>query len=90
MSEDSTFDLVICGVGGQGIVLLSNIIGRACVKADIVAKTGELHGLSQRSGTLYIHMRIGKGSLSPLIPYGEADALVSLEAGSHTVQRKTQ
>ncbi len=80
MSQESKFDLVICGVGGQGIVLLSNIIGRACAKAGIEAKTGELHGLSQRSGTLYIHMRIGGKTLSPLIPYGEADAIVSLEA----------
>ncbi|UCE75229.1 MAG: indolepyruvate oxidoreductase subunit beta [Methanomassiliicoccales archaeon] len=80
MSQDSKFDLVICGVGGQGIVLLSNIIGSACAKADLEAKTGELHGLSQRSGTIYIHMRIGGDNLSPLIPYAEADAIVSLEA----------
>ena len=80
MSQDLKFDLVICGVGGQGIVLLSNIIGRACAKADIEARTGELHGLSQRSGTIYIHMRIGEDNISPLIPYGDADAIVSLEA----------
>jgi indolepyruvate ferredoxin oxidoreductase beta subunit len=80
MSQDAKFDLVICGVGGQGIVLCSNIIGRACAKADIEARTGELHGLSQRSGTLYIHMRIGEDNISPLIPYGDADAIVSLEA----------
>jgi indolepyruvate ferredoxin oxidoreductase beta subunit len=80
MSQDSKFDLVICGVGGQGIVLLSNIIGRACAKADLEARTGELHGLSQRSGTIYIHMRIGEENISPLIPYGDAHAIVSLEA----------
>jgi indolepyruvate ferredoxin oxidoreductase beta subunit len=80
MSLDSNFDLVICGVGGQGIVLCSNIIGLGCAKADLEARTGELHGLSQRSGTLYIHMRIGKDKISPLIPYGDADAIVSLEA----------
>jgi indolepyruvate ferredoxin oxidoreductase beta subunit len=80
MNQDSNFDLVICGVGGQGIVLLSNIIGRGCAKADLEARTGELHGLSQRSGTIYIHMRIGKDNISPLIPYGDADAIVSLEA----------
>jgi indolepyruvate ferredoxin oxidoreductase beta subunit len=80
MSQDSNFDLVICGVGGQGIVLLSNIIGRACAKADLVARTGELHGLSQRSGTIYIHLRIGEDNISPLIPFGDADAIISLEA----------
>lgn len=80
MSKKEGFDLVITGVGGQGIVLLSNTIGNACAKADLNAITGELHGLSQRSGTIYIHMRIGGSNISPLIPFGEADAIVALEA----------
>jgi indolepyruvate ferredoxin oxidoreductase beta subunit len=74
------FDIVISGVGGQGTVMLSNVIGLACAKADIPARTGELHGLSQRSGTVYIHMRIGGKDISPLIPYGEADCIVAQEA----------
>jgi indolepyruvate ferredoxin oxidoreductase beta subunit len=74
------FDIVLVGVGGQGIVMLSNAIGYACANAGIPALTGELHGLSQRSGTIYIHMRIGGSDISPLIPYGEADAIISLEA----------
>lgn len=80
LSEDRGFDLVITGVGGQGVVMLSNAIGSACAEAGINAITGELHGLSQRSGTIYIHLRIGGSAKSPLIPYGEADAIVSLEA----------
>ena len=82
MSEQDNqkgFDIVLVGVGGQGIVMLSNAIGNACAKADIHALTGELHGLSQRSGTIYIHMRVGGSEISPLIPYGEADAIVALE-----------
>jgi indolepyruvate ferredoxin oxidoreductase beta subunit len=79
-NDSKSFDLVLVGVGGQGIVMLSNIIGQAAAQAGIPALTGELHGLSQRSGTIYIHMRIGGSDLSPLIPYGEADAIVSLEA----------
>jgi len=78
--EKKSFDLVFTGVGGQGIVLLSNIIGNGCARAGVEARTGELHGLSQRSGTIYIHMRIGGKNISPLIPYGEADAIVALEA----------
>jgi indolepyruvate ferredoxin oxidoreductase beta subunit len=74
------FDLVISGVGGQGTVMLSNVIGNACAKAEIPARTGELHGLSQRSGTVYIHMRIGGDDISPLIPNGEADCIVAQEA----------
>jgi indolepyruvate ferredoxin oxidoreductase beta subunit len=74
------FDIVLVGVGGQGIVMLSNAIGQAALKAGINALTGELHGLSQRSGTVYIHMRVGGDEISPLIPYGEANAIVALEA----------
>jgi indolepyruvate ferredoxin oxidoreductase beta subunit len=80
MSNEKVFDLVITGVGGQGIVMLSKVIGNGCAKAGLKAITGELHGLSQRSGTVYIHMRIGGENISPLIPYGEADAIVALEA----------
>ena len=80
MSKDSGFDIMFAGVGGQGIVMLSNIIGTACAKADLNAITGELHGLSQRSGTVFIHMRVGGDNISPLIPYGGADAIVALDA----------
>lgn len=80
MSENSGFDIMFAGVGGQGIVMLSNIIGTACAKAGLNAITGELHGLSQRSGTVFIHMRVGGDNISPLIPYGGADAIVALEA----------
>jgi indolepyruvate ferredoxin oxidoreductase beta subunit len=73
------FDIVLVGVGGQGIVMLSNAIGQAAMKAGVRALTGELHGLSQRSGTVYIHMRVGSDEISPLIPYGEGDAIVALE-----------
>ncbi|WP_455391642.1 indolepyruvate oxidoreductase subunit beta [[Eubacterium] cellulosolvens] len=78
--KEKGFDLVLVGVGGQGVVMLSNAIGEACAQAGINAITGELHGLSQRSGTVYIHMRVGGSDISPLIPYGEADAIISLEA----------
>lgn len=80
MNSRKEFDMVLVGVGGQGIVMLSNAIGNACVGAGKNAITGELHGLSQRSGSIYIHMRIGGDSISPLIPYGQADAIVALEA----------
>ncbi|MFA5772138.1 MAG: indolepyruvate oxidoreductase subunit beta [Thermoplasmata archaeon] len=75
-----SYNIFLAGVGGQGLVLLSNIIGNACAKADKKAVTGEQHGLSQRSGTVSIHLRIGEDAYSPLIPYGNADLLVSLEA----------
>jgi len=75
-----SFNLFICGVGGQGLVLLTSVIGNACVKAGTNAITGEMYGLSQRSGTVFVHMRLGDDAYSPLIDYGDADVLLSLEA----------
>jgi indolepyruvate ferredoxin oxidoreductase beta subunit len=74
------FSVYMTGVGGQGLVLLSNVIGAACADAGMRALTGEQHGLSQRSGSINVHMRIGEDIRSPLIPVGGADALLALEA----------
>jgi indolepyruvate ferredoxin oxidoreductase beta subunit len=74
------FSVYMSGVGGQGLVLLSNIMGAACAASGIRALTGEQHGLSQRSGSINIHMRIGEDIASPLIPIGGADAQLALEA----------
>ena len=69
-----------CGVGGQGLMLVSNIIGLACADYGLNIRTAETHGLAQRSGSIYTHIRIGTKVFSPLIPYGEADALLGMEA----------
>ncbi len=74
------FSVYMAGVGGQGLVLLSNVMGSACSEAGIRALTGEQHGLSQRSGSINVHMRIGEDIQSPLIPIGGADAILALEA----------
>jgi indolepyruvate ferredoxin oxidoreductase beta subunit len=74
------FSMMLAGVGGQGLVLLSNIIGTAGALSGIRVITGEQHGLSQRSGSIQVHLRIGECIRSPLIPVGSADALLSLEA----------
>lgn len=75
-----SLNIFICGVGGQGLVLLTTVIGNACVKRGTKVVTGEMYGLSQRSGAVSVHLRIGQDAFSPLIPYGEADILLSLEA----------
>ncbi len=72
-------NIILCGIGGEGLVLLSNIIGEACRLAGENVISGEMHGLAQRSGSVIVHMRIGDEVLSPLIPPGEADMIVSLE-----------
>jgi indolepyruvate ferredoxin oxidoreductase beta subunit len=75
-----SLNIFICGVGGQGLVLLTTVIGNACAKSGMKVVTGEMYGLSQRSGAVSVHLRIGEDVFSPLIPYGEADILLSLEA----------
>jgi indolepyruvate ferredoxin oxidoreductase beta subunit len=73
------FNILHCGVGGQGVVMMANIIGLACARSGLKVNSGELHGLSQRSGSVIAHQRIGQDVYSPLIPYGEADVVMALE-----------
>lgn len=75
-----SLNIFICGVGGQGLVLLTSVIGDACVKKGRKVITGEMYGLSQRSGAVSVHLRIGEEVFSPLIPYGGADILLAIEA----------
>jgi len=69
-----------CGVGGQGLMLVSNVLGLACAEVGLNIRTAEVHGLAQRSGSIYTHIRIGKQIYSSIIPYGEANVLLGLEA----------
>ncbi len=61
-------------------MLMTTVIGNACAKSGKKVITGEMYGLSQRSGAVSVHLRIGEDAFSPLIGYGEADILVALEA----------
>jgi indolepyruvate ferredoxin oxidoreductase beta subunit len=74
-----TFNILLAGVGGQGLMLLSAVIGEACVASDIKVVTQEQHGLAQRSGSISAHVRIGE-AYSPLIPLGSADQIIAMEA----------
>ncbi len=76
---EKTYNILFAGVGGQGLMLLSAVLGKAAVDAGLDVMTGETHGLAQRSGSIYVHFRIGK-PISPLIPYGSADMLIAMEA----------
>ncbi len=71
-------DIVIVGVGGQGILTSSTIIAKAAMKAGLNVITSEVHGMAQRGGSVEVHVRIGD-VLSPLIPPGNADVMISLE-----------
>ncbi len=74
-----TYNLMTSGVGGQGLMLVSNILGLTCAEFGLNIRTAETHGLAQRSGAIYTHIRIGDKVFSPLIPYGEADVLMGME-----------
>jgi indolepyruvate ferredoxin oxidoreductase beta subunit len=73
------YNILLSGVGGQGLMLLSAVIGEACTHNNLNVVTAEQHGLAQRSGAISAHIRIGD-AISPLIPYGTADMIISMEA----------
>ena len=74
----SECDIVIVGVGGQGVILISDVIGRATVMAGKPVCGAETHGMAQRGGSVINHTRIGC-SFSPMVASGGADVLVALE-----------
>jgi indolepyruvate ferredoxin oxidoreductase beta subunit len=73
------YNIFLAGVGGQGLILLSAVLGEACTANGIKIVTEEQHGLAQRSGSITAHVRIGD-AYSPMIPYGEADLIIAMEA----------
>jgi len=74
-----TFNIVIAGVGGQGLVTLNQILAEAAKAEGFDVKTSELHGLSQRGGSVETHIRFGDKIYSPLVALGEADLILGLE-----------
>jgi Pyruvate:ferredoxin oxidoreductase and related 2-oxoacid:ferredoxin oxidoreductases, gamma subunit len=73
-------DIILAGVGGQGILSIAAIIGEAALADGLNMKQAEVHGMSQRGGDVQSHLRISdKPVASDLIPMGEADIIISLE-----------
>ena len=73
-------DIVLAGVGGQGILTIATILGAATLKEGLYLKQAEVHGMSQRGGDVQSNLRISSTPIhSDLIPKGEADLIVSLE-----------
>ena len=73
-------NILLCGVGGQGTILASKILSYALVKAGYDLKMSEIHGMSQRGGSVTTQVRFGEKVNSPIIGKGSADILVSFEA----------
>jgi len=73
-------DIVLSGVGGQGILSIAAVIGLAAVKENLCIKQSEIHGMSQQGGEVYSHLRLSDQPIrSDLIPLGHADLILSVE-----------
>ena len=73
-------DIILCGVGGQGILSIATIIGEAAMKENLYIKQAEVHGMSQRGGDVQSNLRISSNPIaSDLIPLGGADVIISME-----------
>ena len=73
-------DIILCGVGGQGILSIATIIGEAATRADVNLKQAEVHGMSQRGGDVQSNLRLSTEPIySDLIAKGSADVIISME-----------
>lgn len=72
-------NILLVGVGGQGILLASEILSEAAMLAGYDVKKSEIHGMSQRGGSVVSHVRYGKEVFSPIVPEGEGDILFGFE-----------
>lgn len=73
-------DIILCGVGGQGILSIATVIGRAALNNGLYMKQAEVHGMSQRGGDVQSNLRISDRPIaSDLIPTGQCDLIISLE-----------
>lgn len=75
----NAFNIVICGVGGQGIILASNVLCHTAFIEGFDVKKSEVHGMAQRGGSVITHVRIGDKIYSPLIEQGNSDVILAFE-----------
>ena len=91
MGSPRVTNVVIAGLGGQGVLKASDMVAEAAFRAGFDVKKSEVHGMSQRGGSVASDVRFGAKVLSPMVPHGEADYLVlldedQLEANRHLVR----
>lgn len=72
-------NVLLCGVGGQGTLLASNLLAECALREGLDVKKSEVHGMAQRGGSVVSHVRFGPAIHSPLIRKGEGDILLSFE-----------
>jgi indolepyruvate ferredoxin oxidoreductase, beta subunit len=80
-------NVVLAGLGGQGVLKAADILADAAVRAGLDVKKAEVHGMSQRGGSVTSDVRFGARVLSPMVPRGEADFLLVLAPSEVEVTR---
>ena len=75
-----TINITVAGLGGQGVLKASDIVAEAVFAAGFDVKKSEVHGMSQRGGSVSSEVRYGESVASPMVPAGEADVLAVLDA----------
>ena len=78
-SANTPTNVLIVGVGGQGVIMVSKILARLSQLAGLQVKQSEVHGMAKRGGSVFSHIRFGEEVWSPTIPMGEADVVLGLE-----------
>ncbi len=76
---NDTQNIIMVGVGGQGIILASELMAEAALLAGYDVRKSEVHGMAQRGGSVSSHVRFGREVLSPLIEFGRADIMLAFE-----------
>ncbi len=76
---DQTFNITVAGLGGQGVLTVTDILAEVLFQAGYDVKKSEVHGMSQRGGSVSSEVRFGKKVASPMIPDGESDILIVME-----------
>lgn len=79
MKNKEITNILICGIGGQGILLFSDILGEVAMEQGYLVKKSEVKGMAQRGGSVVSHLRFGKEVYSPLIPLKEAHFIIGME-----------
>ncbi len=77
--KDGVTNILLAGVGGQGIILASDIMAEVFLEAGYDVKKSEIHGMAQRGGSVTSHVRLGKAVYSPIIKQGDVDILLAFE-----------
>lgn len=72
-------NIIIVGVGGQGTLLASRVLGNVAMKMNYDVKVSEVHGMAQRGGSVITYVKMGKKVYSPIIEKGEADIIIAFE-----------